>query len=101
MPPFFRDIQRGTIHVPTPTASMVKKGERGIWQRRFWEHTIRDERDYAMHCDYLHYNPVKHGLAAKPYDWPYSSFRRFVNKGTYPRNWGEAELQFPKGVGGE
>ncbi|MBW2207699.1 MAG: transposase [Deltaproteobacteria bacterium] len=94
-------IQSRKINTPTPTASMVKKGEKGIWQRRFWEHTITDDRDYAIHCDYLHYNPVKHGLAAKPYDWPYSSFRRFVDKGVYPRNWGEVEFQFPKGLGGE
>ncbi len=48
--------------------SMLKKGERGIWQRRFWEHTIRDEADYEKHCDYIHYNPVKHGLVSTPSD---------------------------------
>jgi len=94
-------IHSSKINTLTPTASMVKKGEKGIWQRRFWEHTIRDERDYSMHCDYLHYNPVKHGLAAKPYEWPYSSFQRFVDKGIYQRNWGEVEPPFPEGLGGE
>ena len=54
-----------------------------------------------MHCDYLHYNPVKHGLAVTPYAWPYSSFRRFVERGLYQQNWGEIELQFPEEVGGE
>lgn len=94
-------IHSSKINTLTPTASMVKKGEKGIWQRRFWEHTIRDERDYSMHCDYLHYNPVKHGLAAKPYEGPYSSFQRFVDKGIYQRNWGEVEPPFPEGLGGE
>ncbi|MDB5970429.1 MAG: hypothetical protein JWQ90_2879 [Hydrocarboniphaga sp.] len=63
------------------------KQERGIWQRRFWEHAIRDERDYAAHADYIHYNPVKHGHAARAADWPYSSFRRWVAAGLYPENW--------------
>jgi putative transposase len=57
------------------------KGERGIWQRRFWEHTIRDERDYAAHMDYVHINPVKHGLVESVRDWPYSSFHRYVALG--------------------
>ena len=69
------------------TAARVRKGERGIWQRRFWEHTIRDDRDYAAHMDYVHFNPVKHGLAARAADWPYSSFRRCVARGLYPADW--------------
>jgi len=64
------------------------KGERGIWQRRFWEHTIRDDRDYARHMDYVHFNPVKHGHVACAADWPYSSFRRCVVAGIYPEDWG-------------
>jgi putative transposase len=67
--------------------TMTKRGERGIWQRRFWEHTIRDDRDYAVHMDYIHFNPVKHGLAANVADWPFSSFRRSVAKGFYPATW--------------
>ncbi len=67
---------------------MEKRGERGIWQRRYWEHTIRDERDYAAHMDYTHFNPVKHGLAPSAADWPFSSFRRCVAKGVYPPEWG-------------
>jgi putative transposase len=58
------------------TASRRTRGERGIWQRRYWEHLIRDERDYAHHVDYCWFNPVKHGLVANVEDWPYSSFHR-------------------------
>ncbi len=64
-----------------------KRGERGVWQRRFWEHTIRDERDYARHMDYVHYNPVKHGWVHRVRDWPYSSFHRAVAQGLYPVDW--------------
>ena len=70
-----------------------RKRCRGVWQRRFWEHTIRDARDFAMHLDYIHLNPVKHGLARLPRDWPYSSFHRYVAKGWYEADWvGRAEL---------
>jgi putative transposase len=63
------------------------RGERGIWQRRYWEHTIRDDRDYAAHMDYTHFNPVKHCLATHPADWPFSSFRHCVAVGLYPADW--------------
>ncbi len=69
------------------SAVRVSRGERGVWQRRFWEHAIRDERDYAAHVDYVHFNPVKHGLAVAASDWPYSSFRSCVARGMYPANW--------------
>ncbi len=65
--------------------------ERNVWQRRYWEHLIRDDRDYARHLDYIHYNPVKHGYVAKPIAWAYSSFRRFVERGIYAKNWGTKE----------
>jgi putative transposase len=65
-----------------------KHGERGVWQRRYWEHFIRDKNDYRRHLDYLHYNPVKHGYVDRVADWPYSSFHRLVKKGVYPQNWG-------------
>jgi len=68
-------------------ASLVRKREAGIWQRRYWEHTIRDDQDYAVHVDYIHFNPVKHGLAAQPADWPFSSFTRSVTLGMYPSDW--------------
>ncbi|MCU7837271.1 MAG: transposase [gamma proteobacterium symbiont of Taylorina sp.] len=64
-----------------------KKGERGIWQRRFWEHVIRDEWDYEKHMDYIHYNPVKHGWVDKVQDWQYSSFHRCVKQDIYPIDW--------------
>lgn len=70
------------------SASRHKHRERDVWQRRFWEHTIRDEEDYERHVEYIHYNPIKHGLVACPHQWPYSSFERFVEKGIYPREWG-------------
>jgi putative transposase len=65
----------------------LDKGERAIWQRRFWEHVIRDEADLAGHVDYIHYNPVKHGWVRDVADWPYSSFHRYVRLGIYPSDW--------------
>lgn len=62
--------------------------ESTLWQRRFWEHQIRDDRDYAAHMDYLHFNPVKHGYVKRVADWPYSSFHRHVRNGVYPTDWG-------------
>ncbi len=64
-----------------------KRGERGIWQRRYWEHLIRDERDYRAHVDYVHINPLKHGLVDKVVDWPHSTFHHCVKKGVYPLDW--------------
>lgn len=70
----------------------TKRGERGLWQRRFWDQLIRDEADYRMHIDYIHWNPVKHGLVKNVADWQYSSFRRFVRLGLYPANWGNQSV---------
>lgn len=72
----------------TPRPSQSRKREKGIWQRRYWEHQIRDEVDLQRHVDYLHYNPVKHGLSTSVAGWPYSSFHRFVREGLLPVNWG-------------
>ncbi len=69
------------------SASRSSRGERGIWQRRYWEHTIRDEDDFARHVDYVHINPVKHGLVRRVRDWPHSSFCRMVELGVYPEDW--------------
>jgi putative transposase len=66
---------------------MTSRGERGIWQRRYREHTIRDDRDFAAHMDDTHFNPMKHGLVEHPADWPHSSFRRCVDGGLYPDGW--------------
>lgn len=65
-------------------ASRAAKGERGLWQRRFWEHAVRDAEDFSRHVDYIHFNPVKHGVAVSAVDWPYSSFRQAVARGLYP-----------------
>jgi putative transposase len=73
---------------PQPDMTRIKKGEQCIWQRRFWEHQIRDEKDFEKHVDYIHYNPVKHGYATMASDWPYSSFHHYVKMGVYPINWG-------------
>ena len=71
------------------SAARVRRGERGIWQRRFWEHAIRDDRDYASHVDYVHLNPVRHGFVARVGDWPHSSFRACVARGLYPAYWAD------------
>ncbi len=73
------------------SASRAKRCERGIWQRRFWEHLIRDEEDFARHVDYIHWNPVKHQHVAQPLDWPHSSFHRYVREGLLPADWGVGE----------
>ena len=62
-------------------------GELALWQRRFWEHTIRDEGDFVRHVDYIHFNPVRHGLVTKVHDWPHSSFHRYVREGLLPEDW--------------
>lgn len=69
--------------------SRLKRGERGMWQRRFWEHRIRDERDFARHFDYVHFNAVKHGLVTWPEQWRWSTFQRYVRKGWYDVGWGQ------------
>lgn len=65
----------------------IKRGERGIWQRRYWEHLIKDEADYQAHMNYVHINPVKHGLVKQVKDWPYSTFHKLVEQGTYSQDW--------------
>jgi len=67
--------------------SRAAKGERGIWQRRYWEHTLCDENDYVRHADYIHSNPVKHGHVRRVRDWPYSLFHRMGRLGVYPEDW--------------
>jgi len=62
-------------------------GDLALWQRRFWEHTIRDESDFARHVDYIHFNPIKHGLVPRVRDWPHSSFHRYVREGLLPEDW--------------
>jgi putative transposase len=80
---FSRRIEAGE----SINASRLSKGERGIWQRRFWEHRIRDENDLNRHIDYVHINPVKHRHAAKASDWPFSSIHRYIRSGALTTDW--------------
>ncbi|MBW6511259.1 MAG: transposase [Desulfuromonadaceae bacterium] len=81
---------RPELRVPV-SASRLNKKEQGIWQRRFWEHQIRDDEDFRHHLDYIHFNPVKHGLVEDAALWPYSSMRRYLRSGVYPDGWGRSE----------
>jgi len=94
-PKRWQAIKMGFSRRMTPgeplSASRRKRGERGIWQRRYWEHTIRDERDYTTHFDYIHFNPVKHGYVTQAADWEFSSFHRSVRQGLYPATWTASE----------
>jgi putative transposase len=72
-----------------PSISRWRKQERGVWQRRYWEHLIRDEHDMRQHLDYIHFNPVKHGYTQRPGDWPWSSFQQYVKMGWYDLTWGD------------
>ena len=84
------------------TTSRLRKNEKSIWQRRFWEHLIRNNEDFRRHVEYIHYNPVKHGLTKAPCDWDYSSFHRYVEKGKYNIKWGAGvKMKFDTTVGYE
>jgi putative transposase len=83
---FTRQCKDRSIHVPL--GSRQRKQEQAVWQRRFWEHRIRDAEDFARHVEYIHYNPVRHAYAAAPVDWPFSSFHKFVRQGKYAPTWG-------------
>lgn len=72
------------------SASRSRKRERGVWQRRYWEHRIRDEADYAAHFDYVHINPVKHGHVFRTAEWPWSSFHNYLRLGVLALDWGDA-----------
>lgn len=76
------------VHYPHVLASRMRRREGCIWQRRFWEHRIRDQSELNRCLDYLHWNPVKHGYVSRVADWPYSTFHRFVRQGVYPEDWG-------------
>ncbi len=81
-------FSRGLPKTETISMSRVRKRERNIWQRRFWEHLVRDEEDLARHVDYVHYNPVKHGYVERAVDWPFSTFHQYVRRGWLPEDWG-------------
>jgi len=80
-------FSRQITSVECISSSRRKKHERGIWQRRFWEHVIRDEADYEKHLNYIHYNPVKHGYVSNPIEWQYSSIHKYIRLGILPENW--------------
>jgi putative transposase len=82
------------------SASKAARREKGIWQRRYWEHAIRDDADFARHVDYIYYNPVRHGLVSRVSDWPHSSFHRDVADGLLPEDWG-GDLRDIPGTFGE
>ena len=76
-----------------------RNNELALWQRRFWEHTIRSDNDFARHVDYIHFNPVKHGLVTRVCDWPHSSFHRYVRQGLMPQDWAGDVGQLGDGYG--
>jgi len=80
---FSRQIPGGELR----NRSRVIRSERGIWQRRYWEHWIRDEHDFIKHVDYIHYNPIKHGYVSKVVEWPFSSIHRYIRSGNLLENW--------------
>jgi putative transposase len=81
-------FSRGLTADPPRSSSKIAKREKGIWQRRYWEHTIRNEADLARHIDYIHFNPVKHGYVSRACEWPHSSLGRYVARGLVPTDWG-------------
>ncbi len=86
-----RYCEAGGKAIPV-SESQARHRRLGIWQRRFWEHNVRDEDDFERLFDYIHFNPVKHRLAASPAEWPYSTFGRWVRAGVYPAGWGRASI---------
>ncbi len=83
-------------HLPIAklSQSKINRNERGVWQRRFSEHQINSEANFIKHMDYIHYNPMKHGLVDKVSDWNYSSFHRYVRQGIYSADWGDNLIKF-------
>ena len=91
----------GMANTGPRSCSRTARGESGLWQRRFWEHEIRDEDDFQRHVDYIHWNPVKHGHVKEVAQWPYSTFHRYVRKGVYPADWGGPAQEGDDGCFGE
>lgn len=81
-------FSRGIPNNERRSDTRIQRRERGIWQRRYWEHLIKDEADYRAHMDYVHINPVKHGLVKQVKNWPYSTFHKLVEQGIYTQDWG-------------
>jgi putative transposase len=99
---FTKRLRNGHGGISAQNASRLKRHEGDNWQRRFWEHQIQDDHDYQAHCDYIHCNPVKHGLVNAPKAWRYSSFHRFAQNGFYDKDWGNGEhIVFDPYIGNE
>lgn len=88
--------QRPQVH-----GSRQRKQEQAIWQRRFWEHRIRDEQDFARHVDYIHYNPVKHGYVQRPVEWQHSSIHHYIRQGVLTADWGASPISIDDNIGQE
>jgi putative transposase len=93
-------FSRGLEPAQSRSTSKVAKREKGIWQRRYWEHAIRDDADFERHVDYVHFNPVKHGYVGRVSDWPHSSFHRYVKSGLLVQDWG-GDMRDIQGTFGE
>jgi putative transposase len=93
-------FSRGLSSAASRSASKAARREKGIWQRRYWEHLIRNDEDLARHVDYIHYNPVKYGLVSRVSDWPHSSFHQHVKRGLLPLDWG-GDVRIAAGSFGE
>jgi putative transposase len=93
-------FSRGLSPATSLSARHIAKREKGLWQRRYWEHAIRDETDLARHVDYIHFNPVKHRLVTRVRDWPHSSFHQYVAGGDLPEDWG-GDMREIRGAFGE
>ncbi len=99
---FTRSLLRKRQHAGERSDSRSSKGEQAIWQRRYWEHTIRNDRDFQAHLDYIHINPVKHGFVSAARDWPHSTFLAWVERGVYDLTWGSSDMPpLPERVGRE
>ncbi len=96
---YSRIMKRQLHDTAKRTLSRHKRRELTIWQRRYWEHRIRDADDFQRHMDYIHFNPVKHGVVASVRDWPYSTFHRHVAEGMYGKNWGGCDITNDSGFG--
>jgi putative transposase len=82
------NFSRGLLRSSARSPSQVRRRESGIWQRRYWEHAIRSDADLERHVDYVHFNPVKHGLVTRVRGWTHTSFHRYVRDGVLPHDWG-------------
>jgi putative transposase len=77
--------------LPSRDAGRAARGERTVWQRRYWDHLVRSDRDFSAHVEYIHFNPVRHGLVSAPRDWPHSTFLAWVARGSYDLTWGSQQ----------